>query len=156
MFLILLILGKALQADGPEEPIISSMEELLASPSHCFVGVVDIPMFQSGEKPTGPSVSGSCNLLQAHIRAVVLPYATFHWIMHDFGMQMQLLFGSSTEQELLHPSYEVYVLNHHYTGGIDMFDLAAIQTMHMCIMQTLDFSHEVTCTLCPSAQSGVK
>lgn len=127
VFLTLLINRQALRADGPDGPLIANVKQLLASPSHRFVGAVDILMFQHGDNGE-LDVQAACNQLRVHTCAVGLPYGAFHRLRQDFAMQMQLLFGSATARELLHHNVENDALNRNYTGGIQLFDLVGIRT----------------------------
>ena len=109
--LILLMQRGALWAYGPQGPWISSVEELLASQLHCFVGVGKEAMFC--HILGGPmSTITACGQLKLHTDAVRLPYGSFHWLRKDFAMEMQMLFGSAVCRELMHHNMHNDALNH--------------------------------------------
>lgn len=127
IYLLLLINQGALQADGPDRPKICSVKALLASESHCFVGVGDHLMFQS-LPGKALDTKQACNLLAIHTNTIGLPYALYHRLRKDFAMQMQMLFGSAVARELMHHNVQHDALNCHYTGGIKLFNLVGLQT----------------------------
>ncbi|GAC75378.1 hypothetical protein PANT_15c00042 [Moesziomyces antarcticus T-34] len=127
LFLLLLINRKALRADGPDGPLINSVDELLSSSAHRFVGVGDEAMFrQPGHSEL--DVSTACNQLMVHTSAAGLPFGGYHRLRQDFATDMQLMFGSTMARELMHHDVERDNLNRYYTGGVELFDLVGIRT----------------------------
>lgn len=128
LFLLLLLNRGALRADGPDGPVIGSVEQLLVSESYRLVGVGDEPMFRHGRVDRCLTVSDACLLLKKHTASVGLPYGSFHRLRQDFGTQVQTLFGSAMARELMHHSVQHDTLSRHYTGVVELFDLVGIRT----------------------------